>query len=108
MIDVQIHRRRAIMDITRNADKEQSNIKKHGLDFSFAAAVFADPLAVTLFDRVEEGEERWHTIGAVGGGFEVLVVVHTFPEHNNEDRVHVIGLREATPHERKRYEEESD
>ena len=96
------------MGITGNPDKEHDNIKKHGLDFSFAAAVFADPLCVTLFDRVASGEERWHTIGAVGGGFKVLLVVHTFPERDNEEWVHVIGLREATRHERKRYEEEGD
>jgi uncharacterized DUF497 family protein len=96
------------MEITSNPGKEQSNFKKHGLDFSFAAAVFADPLHLTVFDRVENGEERWHTIGAVGGGFKILLVVHTFPEDDNEERVHVIGLREATAHERKRYEEEGD
>jgi len=96
------------MEITSRPEKEQSNIKKHGLDFSFAAAVFADPLAVTIFDRVADGEERWHTIGVVGGGFKVLLLVHTFPEYDNEDRVHVIGLREATSHERKRYEEGGD
>ena len=94
------------MEITWDAAKERGNIRKHGLDFSFATAVFADPLAITVFDRVENGEERWHTIGAVGGGFKVLLVVHTFPEHDNEERVHIIGLREATSHERKRYEEE--
>jgi uncharacterized DUF497 family protein len=94
------------MEITSRPDKERSNIRKHGLDFSFAVAVFADPLALTTFDRVENGEERWHTIGALGGGSKVLVVVHTFPENDNEEWVHVIGLREATPHERKRYEED--
>lgn len=49
-------------------DKERRNIRKHGLDFSFAASVFADPWAVTLFDRIEDGEARWHTIGAVAAG----------------------------------------
>lgn len=94
------------MHITSNPDKEKLNVRKHGLDFSLASAVFADPLAITVFDRVENGEERWHTIGAVGGGFKVLLVVHTFPDDDNDERVHVIGLREATPHERKRYEED--
>ena len=95
------------MHITWDPAKERRNRRKHkGLDFAFAAAVFADPLAITVFDRVENGEERWHTIGVAGAGLKVLLVVHTFPEPDDEERVHVIGLREATPHERRRYEEE--
>jgi uncharacterized DUF497 family protein len=34
----------------------------------------------------------------------IVVVVHTYPDPDDETRVHVIGLREATAHERKRYE----
>ena len=44
-------------------------------------------------------------IGSVGGGFKILLVVHTFPDPEDEEWVHVIGLREATRHERHRYEE---
>jgi uncharacterized DUF497 family protein len=93
--------------ITWRSEKERTNIRKHGLGFSFAERVFADPLAKTAFDRVENGEERWHTIGAVGGGFTILLVVHTFPDANDEEWVHVIGLREATRHERRRYEQDA-
>ncbi len=35
--------------------------------------VFADPMAVTRQDRIENGEQRWQTIGAVGG-FTLLLV----------------------------------
>jgi uncharacterized DUF497 family protein len=67
------------MRISWDAGKERQNARKHGLDFSFAAPVFADPLAVTVFDRVMDREERWHTVGAVAAGpvFKVLLVVHT-------------------------------
>lgn len=95
------------MDIEWDPFKEKMNRRNHkGLDFSLAEAVFADPMAVTVFDRVENGEERWHTIGAVGPDLKVLLVVHTFPDPDNEDHVRVIGLREATAHERRRYEQE--
>ncbi len=94
------------MEITWDPEKERKNVSKHGLDFSFAAKVFADPLAVTVFDRVQDGEERWHTIAGVGGSFTVLLVVHTFPDPDDAERVHIIGLGQATPHERRRYEEE--
>ncbi len=36
------------MRITWDRAKEHRNIRKHGLDFSFAELVFADPLAVTV------------------------------------------------------------
>lgn len=85
--------------------KETRNRSKHGLDFSFARLVFADPLHVILPDRVENGEERWHCIGAVAGGFRVLLVVHCYPDPDDADTARVIGLREATRTERRRYED---
>ena len=94
------------MHFTKDPRKERRNRAKHGLDFSFAPVVFADPLHAIVFDRIEAGEERWHAIGAVGGGFKLLVVVHTYPD-DDPNHVHVIGLREATAHERRRYEEEA-
>ena len=96
------------MRITKDVDKEQKNIRRHGLDFSLAEALVQDPLASTLYDRFEGGEHRWHTVGAVGGGFKVLLLVHTYPDPEDDEWIHVIGLREATPNERKRYEEGED
>jgi uncharacterized DUF497 family protein len=91
---------------TWREEKERSNINKHRLDFSLAEWIFADPLADTLWDGVVNREERWRTIGAttVGGGFKVVVVVHTYPNPQDDTWVHVISLREATTHERRRYE----
>jgi uncharacterized DUF497 family protein len=94
------------MRITWRIEKERRNLRKHGLDFSLAAQVFADPLAETVWDRFVDGDERWRTFGgvAVGLRFMIVVVVHTYPDPDDETWVHVIGLREATAHERKRYE----
>jgi uncharacterized DUF497 family protein len=94
------------MRITWRIEKERRNLRKHGLDFSLAAQVFADPLAETVWNGFADGEERWRTFGgvAVGGRFMVVVVVHTYPDPDDETRVHVIGLREATAHERRCYE----
>ena len=87
--------------------KERRNIRKHGLDFSFAAAIFADPWAVTVPDRVVEGEERWHTIGAVAAGsiFRILLVLHTYPHPDDESWIRVISLREADTRERRHHED---
>jgi len=92
------------MRYSRDPEKERRNLAKHGLDFTFAELVFADPHLAIVFDRVEDGEERWHAIGLVGG-HRVLVVVHTYPDQDDEELIRVIGLREATRSERTRYEE---
>ncbi len=94
------------MKIDWHEEKQQRNIAKHKLDFSFAWYACTDPLAVVVYDRYENGEHRYHAIGVVGG--KCLVVVHTHPDPNDEDWIRVIGLREATAHERKRYEEDRD
>ena len=93
------------MHIESDPEKGSRNKRKHGLDFSFAALVFANPLAVTVHDRIENGEDRWHTFAAVEG--YLLLVVHTYPDPDNDDWIRVIGLREATAPERRRYEEGS-
>ncbi len=83
--------------------KEATNRLKHGLDFSFAALVFGDPLVTLVFDRHVGAEERWHAIGVVGG-VTLVLVVHSYPDPDDDQRVRVIGLRKATTHERRRYE----
>ncbi|MBW4089636.1 MAG: BrnT family toxin [Proteobacteria bacterium] len=61
-------------------------------------------MAITLFDRIENGEERWHTIGTVGPAATVLLVVHTDPDEGACLRV--FGLRAAARQERRRYEDD--
>jgi hypothetical protein len=94
------------MRFTWRKEKERSNVRKHGVDFSLAARVFADPLAETLWDGFVNGEERWRTLGAlaIGEGFKVMVVVYPYPIPDDDEWVHVISLREAVAHERRRYE----
>jgi len=89
--------------IDRDVTKEEANRHKHKLDFSFADLMFADPLAVEVYDRFENGEDRWHTFSQIGD--KLLLVVYTYPDPEDGNWVRVIGLREATAHERKRYEE---
>ncbi len=88
-------------------EKEQHNIRKHGLDFSFAKLVFASDFSIEVYDRYENGEDRYHTFGVVGQ--IVLLVVHSYPDED-EDGYHsvirVIGLRQAEPAEVRNYEKE--
>ena len=60
-------------------------------------------MAVTVYDRYENGEHRWHIFAPIG--WKLLLVVYTHPDPTDEDWVRVISLREATAEERKLYEE---
>ncbi len=77
----------------------------HGVDFEVAAHVWDDPLHTILPDRFEDGEQRWRVIGMVGP-VAVLLVVHTYPDPDDEERIRIIGARKATRDERRRYEQE--
>jgi uncharacterized DUF497 family protein len=55
--------------------KAAENLREHGIDFSDARAVFYDPYRITLEDSVDDGEQRWRTIGTALG-LTVLLVVH--------------------------------
>ncbi|HZK99273.1 MAG TPA: hypothetical protein VFC47_05190 [Caulobacteraceae bacterium] len=47
--------------------------------------------------------QRWHAVGAVGT-VVILLVVHMYPEPDDEAFVRIVGARKATPRERRRYE----
>ena len=91
------------MRITYDPIKEVKNKRRHGLSFAIAEYLVEDPLLVIVYDRCGNGEHRYHAIGVVGG--RCLVLVHTNPDPDDESWIHAISLREATPHERRRYQE---
>ena len=47
--------------------KSRNNLAKHQVSFETAKLVFDDPFAISIQDRVVEGEERRQTLGLVGG-----------------------------------------
>ena len=73
------------------------------MDFETAARVFDDPNAVFRQDRVIEGEQRWHVIGAVSAA--LLLVVHVYREDsdNAEEIIRIISARQANQRERRIY-----
>ena len=84
-------------------DKAERNLRKHGVSFKLASRAFVDPLALTVLDRVEAGEQRWQTIGLIDGVL-VLLVAHTVRESDsNGEIIRLISARKADPTERKRY-----
>ena len=91
--------------------KNLSNQRKHdGVSFEVALHVFQDPLHSSAQDRIEGGEQRWQTVGAVQG-FVILVVAHTATEDDADggsiEIIRIISARRATPRERRRYENEN-
>ena len=73
--------------------KNETNQRKHGVAFEIAIRVFADPHCLLFVERIQDGEERWHAIGAVRDTL-ILTVVHTYRE--SDAIIRVISARPAT------------
>ena len=88
------------MDFEWDERKRRANLKKHGLDFVEAVEMFRGPMLAGLDTRENYGEERWTAIGMSKG--RVLVVTYT--ERSDGQRVRIFSLRKALSHERKNFE----
>lgn len=85
--------------------KARTNLQKHQLSFEMAVRVFADPLALMHQDRVENGEQRWQTLGTVEG-YLLLLVAHTVrDDEDGTEVIRIISARRADKKERKLYEQ---
>ncbi|HUE05249.1 MAG TPA: BrnT family toxin [Bryobacteraceae bacterium] len=82
-------------------DKNRRNLAKHKVSFETAKSVFDDPRALSIQDRVVEGEERWRTVGMVSGA--LLLVAYTYPDVGSDEVIRLISARKAIPHERRAY-----
>ncbi len=91
--------------------KNLPNQRKHdGVSFEEAWQVFQDPLHVSVQDRIEGGEQRWQTVGAVQG-VVILLAAHAVTEEDADggsvEIIRIISARRAMPPERRRYENEN-
>ena len=82
-------------------DKNRRNLAKHKVSFDRASLVFEDPQALSIQDRVVEGEERWQTLGMESG--TLLLVAHTYREEASGEVIRLISARKANAHERGAY-----
>lgn len=81
-------------------EKNKTNLKKHGLDFELAALVFADPNRMEWYDKKHSyDEDRFITIGEIGGTTCVVTVVYT----ERGRTIRIISARKATAKERSAY-----
>jgi len=88
------------MNIVWDIKKAAANIRNHGIEFSHAATVLDDPMAITIEDT-RHGEQRFVTTGADILG-RVLVVVYAY---SGVEGIRLISARKATPKERRIYEQ---
>jgi uncharacterized DUF497 family protein len=86
------------MNFIWDEDKHQANLRKHGLDFAYAAQVFGSPM-VTFEDRREDyGEQRMIGLGMLEANLVVVVYVEIL-----EDEIRILSLRKAERHEKDLY-----
>jgi len=86
------------MNVEWDSGKAALNFRKHVVDFSDAATVLYDEIAVTIPDTLAT-EERFATIGMDALG-RILVVIYTW----RGERARLISARKASPWERRQYE----
>ena len=80
------------------------HFKKHKISFELAARVVADPFMLMAQDRIENGEQRWQSIGMVDAHVVVLVAHTVGDDDDGTEVICIISARKADKQERKRYE----
>ncbi|SRR5258708_6023524 len=93
-----------VMNFVWEDAKNRRNKTKHKVSFETAVLVFEDPHALSVLDRVVEGEERWQTLGLMEG-VVVLLVAHAWFVEDGEEWIRVLSARKATRRERELYEQ---
>ena len=82
-----------------DAKKNQTNLKKHGIDFDDAVEVFSRPHILLRSDRNKE--ERWIAVGEAEG--RAIAVIFTW----RDDEVRIISARHARKNEERAYRKKS-
>ena len=82
-------------------NKNQANIRKHGVSFEQAVRIFEGPCLTWIDDRDIYSEMREVSIGMIDGAATVIVV---HADRNNITRI--ISARAANRRERRRYAKE--
>ena len=77
--------------------KRAANLRKHGIDFVGAEAVFAGDTVTIEDERRNYGEQRFVTLGILEG--RIVAVVHT----ERVNVIRIISIRKATNSETKNF-----
>jgi len=81
-------------------EKAHKNLAKHHVSFDDAAAVFGDPLAVTIDDPDHSHEEQRLLTTGRSKRQRLIIVAHT----HRGGQVRIISARLVTANERSQYE----
>ena len=79
--------------------ENRSNVAKHGLDFEDAELVFTAPRVTFVDNRFDYGEERFVTLGLLGG--RPVMIAHA----QRGETTRIISMRKANRREQKIYQE---
>ncbi len=79
--------------------ENRSNVAKHGLDFEDAELVFTAPRVTFVDNRFDYGEERFVTLGLLGG--RLVMIAHA----QRGETTRIISMRKANRREQKIYQE---
>ena len=79
--------------------KCRENLRKHGVSFEDVDLVFDGDTITFLDDRVDYGEKRYITLGALTG--RIVVIVHTL----RGETIRILSMRKANAREKKIYQE---
>jgi uncharacterized DUF497 family protein len=82
------------MKFTWSAEKNRSNLRRHGITFQDATRIFDGPTVEAVDDRFDYEETRIYAIGVVNG-VEITVI---YTDRANEERPLISAWR-SEPHE---------
>ncbi|PSO62524.1 MAG: hypothetical protein BRC38_15685 [Cyanobacteria bacterium QH_6_48_35] len=85
------------MKFTWDKEKRQTNLEKHGVDFTRASQIFGGRVVEWIDDRYDYGETRIRALGVAGG--EVLHLTYTWRGSARR----IISARRANERERRKY-----
>ena len=84
-------------------DKNQENIRKHGVAFEEAQTVFLDENAIRFYDPDHShSEDRFIMLG-MSCKLRILVVCHCYRENEKGTIIRIISARKADKRESKDY-----
>lgn len=80
--------------------KDEANVIKHRYSFKEIEGVFSDPFFYEMYDEKHSTAEqaRYFGLGSIADKFLVLQVSYT-----EDERIHIISARDATPKEMEVY-----
>jgi uncharacterized DUF497 family protein len=90
------------LDFEWDEAKAEGNLKKHGVSFLTAAAIFSNERLERIDDRKDYGEVGWIALGRVG--IEVYRVVFTW---RGENLIRIVSAQKAGKDEQKIYYREA-